>query len=286
MLSDFYASLDPIAFVIGPVVVRWYGLAYLAAFIIGAVIMGKVAKRWKIAIDSDDILTIIICVAFGVIIGARIGYVVFYGAGYYLQHPLEIFLLNQGGMSFHGGLIGAIVGGIAAARFTSIPILTIVDLGAIATPVGLFFGRCANFVNGELWGDITTLPWGVVFSDTGGGLLPRHPSQLYEAVLEGLVILIVLMVLARKVPARPRGTFMGVFLILYGIFRIMVEFVRVPDEQLGYLFADFVTMGQILSLPLIIVGIALLVYAHKKQLPQKGRVLAAAVDAGSLKGRS
>ena len=142
-------------------------------------------------------------------------------------------------------------------------------MGVIAAPIGLFLGRCANFVNGELWGAYTDLPWGVVFGGSAG-MLPRHPSQLYEALLEGVVLFIILFALSRKLPPRPRGTFLGVFLTLYGCFRFLVEFVRQPDAQIGYLYGDWLTMGQVLSVPLIIAGIIVFVYACKKQLPQQG----------------
>lgn len=205
----------------------------------------------------------------GIVLGARLGYVLFYGDGYYLAHPLEILAFNQGGMSFHGGLVGILIGGAVAAKLTGIPFLTLADLGAIAAPIGLFFGRCANFVNGELWGAPTDAPWGVVFGGAAG-MMPRHPSQLYEALLEGLVIFIVLYLLSRKMPPRPRGTFLGAFLVMYGIFRFLIEFVREPDVQLGYLWGGWLTMGQVLSIPVIIAGIVLLVYAAKKKLPQQG----------------
>ena len=207
--------------------------------------------------------------AFGVIIGARLFYVVFYGAGYYLEHPLEIFALNQGGMSFHGGLVGAVVGGSIVCRMYHISIPTVCDLGVIGAPWGLFFGRCANFVNGELWGKETSLPWGVMFP-TGGNVY-RHPSQLYEAVLEGLVMFCVLYALSRRRPARPQGTFMGTFLVLYGVFRFLIEFVRVPDAQLGYLFGP-ITMGQCLSLPLVVLGVAVLVFSRRLARPQVGHL--------------
>ncbi len=268
-LNDLYHSLSPIAFQIGPLAIRWYGLAYLAGFICAGAVMVKVAKRWEIDLTLDDVMSIVIGIAFGVIVGARLFYVVFYGAGYYLEHPLEIVALNQGGMSFHGGLVGAVVGGSLVCRKYRISIPTVCDLGVIGAPLGLFFGRCANFVNGELWGKETDLPWGVLF-ETGGGVY-RHPSQLYEAFLEGLVIFVVLFLLSRRRPPRPQGSFMGLFLVLYGVFRFLIEFVRVPDEQLGYLFGP-ITMGQCLSLPLVVLGIAILVAAHRLNRPQVGRL--------------
>lgn len=269
MLNDIYQGLDPIAFSLGPLVVRWYGLAYVLGFVCAAAIIYFVAKRWKLGMSEDNLLTLMVCAIVGVVLGARIGYVLFYGDGYYLSHPLEILAFNQGGMSFHGGLVGLLIGGAVAARMTRIPFLTLADLGSIAAPVGLFFGRCANFVNGELWGAPTDGPLGVVFGGAAG-MMPRHPSQLYEAVLEGLVIFCVLFALSRKRPPRPQGTFLGAFLVLYGIFRFLIEFVREPDVQLGYLWGGWLTMGQVLSAPLIVAGIALLIWAARTRHPQVG----------------
>lgn len=269
MLNDIYQGLDPIAFSLGPLVVRWYGLAYVLGFVCAAAIIYFVAKRWKLGMGEDNLLTLMVCAIVGVVLGARIGYVLFYGDGYYLSHPLEILAFNQGGMSFHGGLVGLLIGGAVAARMTRIPFLTLADLGSIAAPIGLFFGRCANFVNGELWGAPTDGPLGVVFGGAAG-MMPRHPSQLYEAVLEGIVIFCVLFALSRKRPPRPQGTFLGAFLVLYGIFRFLIEFVREPDVQLGYLWGGWLTMGQVLSAPLIVAGIALLIYAARTRHPQAG----------------
>lgn len=269
MLNDIYQGLDPIAFSLGPLVVRWYGLAYVLGFVCAAAIIYFVAKRWKLGMSEDNLLTLMVCAIVGVVLGARIGYVLFYGDGYYLSHPLEILAFNQGGMSFHGGLVGLLIGGAVAARMTRIPFLTLADLGSISAPIGLFFGRCANFVNGELWGAPTDGPLGVVFGGAAG-MMPRHPSQLYEAVLEGLVIFCVLFALSRKRPPRPQGTFLGAFLVLYGIFRFLIEFVREPDVQLGYLWGGWLTMGQVLSAPLIVAGIALLIYAARTRHPQAG----------------
>ena len=269
MLNDIYQGLDPIAFSLGPLVVRWYGLAYVLGFVCAAAIIYFVAKRWKLGMSEDNLLTLMVCAIVGVVLGARIGYVLFYGDGYYLSHPLEILAFNQGGMSFHGGLVGLLIGGAVAALMTRIPFLTLADLGSIAAPIGLFFGRCANFVNGELWGAPTDGPLGVVFGGAAG-MMPRHPSQLYEAGLEGLVLFCVLFALSRKRPPRPQGTFLGAFLVLYGIFRFLIEFVREPDVQLGYLWGGWLTMGQVLSAPLIVAGIALLIYAARTRHPQAG----------------
>ena len=269
MLNTIYQAIDPIAFSIGPFDVRWYGIAYIAGFACAGFILWNVARRWKVRIDEDAMLTIVLCVVLGVIFGGRLGYVLFYGDGYFLEHPEKILAFNQGGMSFHGGLIGVLIAGMIACRMTHIPFLTLADLACIAVPIGLFFGRCANFINGELWGAPTDLPWGVVFGGSAGDV-PRHPSQLYEALLEGVVMFVVLYALSYKKPTLPRGTFFGLFFMLYGIFRFMVEFIREPDVQLGYLWGGWLTMGQLLSVPLIVAGIGILIYALKMKLPQKG----------------
>ncbi len=268
-LNDLYQHLNPIAIQIGPLAIRWYGIAYLAGFICGYLVIRSLNRRWKLDITDDDLLSIVIGVAFGVILGARLFYVVFYGAGYYLAHPASILAFSEGGMSFHGGLVGAIVGGCLVCRHLHISVFSVADMAVCGAPLGLFFGRCANFINGELWGKPTDLPWGVIF-ETGGNVY-RHPSQLYEAILEGLVIFFILFAMSRKLPPRPQGTFMGTFLMLYGIFRFLIEFVRLPDAQLGYLFGTgWLTMGQCLSAPIFVVGVCLLVYAHRTQRPQRG----------------
>lgn len=269
MLNDIYQMLDPVALQVGPLQIRWYGLAYVAGFICAFLVLADLSKRWRVRVGEDAFFVIVFCVVIGVIFGGRLGYVLVYGDGYYLQHPAEILAFNKGGMSFHGGLVGVLVGGMVAAKITHIPFLTLADMGAVGGAIGLFFGRCANFVNGELWGAPTDLPWGVVFGGAAGSV-PRHPSQLYEAVLEGIVIFCVLFALSRKTPPRPRGTFIGLFLTMYGIFRFLVEFIREPDVQLGYLWGGWLTMGQLLSVPLIVAGAAVLIYAVKMKLPQQG----------------
>ena len=269
-LNDIYQAIDPVALSLGPLQIRWYGLAYVAGFICAFLVIAKLSQRWKIRINDDAFFTVVFCVIFGVILGGRLGYVLVYGDGYYLQHPEKILAFNEGGMSFHGGLVGVIIGGVIAAKITKIPFLTLADMGVVGVPIGLFFGRCANFINGELWGAPTDLPWGVVFGGAAG-MMPRHPSQLYEALLEGVVLFIVLFALSRKTPARPRGTFFGTFLLLYGLFRFMIEFIRQPDAQIGYLLGtDWFTMGQALSIPLMVAGVVFLVYAWKTKKPQMG----------------
>lgn len=266
-LNEIYHAINPVAFQIGSFQVYWYGIAYLLGFLFGGLVVWKTMERWHLGIDSQEFMDIMIGIAFGVIIGGHLGYVLFYGNGYYLEDPMRIFSLRQGGMSFHGGLVGAIIGGAIACKIHHICWRSVLDLGCIGAPLGLFFGRCANFINGELWGKPTDLPWGVLF-ETGGNVY-RHPSQLYEALLEGVILFVVLFALSRRKPPYPQGIFFGLFALLYGIFRFAVEFVRVPDAQLGYL-VGFLTMGQLLSIPLIVFGIVELILAHKRQWPQQG----------------
>jgi phosphatidylglycerol:prolipoprotein diacylglycerol transferase len=273
MLDALYHSLDPVAFSIGPFAVRWYGLGYMFGFLLAAVLALRISKRWEIRLSLDGLLTVVIACILGTVLGGRLGYVLFYGDGYYFAHPDEIFAFSKGGMSFHGGLVGFAAGLIIAARIIRIPLLTMGDIAAICAPIGLGLVRVTNFINGELWGATTTLPWGVVFDKTGGGVLPRHPTQLYEALLEGLVLLLLLYLLARRRPPLPRGSYFGIFLSGYAIFRIAIEFVRQPDPQIGYLFgSDWITMGMMLSLPMIAVGVGLLVYARLAHHPQQGQL--------------
>lgn len=268
MLNDLYQSLDPVAFSVGPIEARWYGLAYVAGFLCAIAVMYYTGKRWKVRLDFDALCVVLLCAMIGVIVGGRVGYVLFYNWGWYAANPIEILNFSHGGMSFHGGFIGALIAGIVAARLVKIPYLTLIDLAIIGVPIGLFFGRCANFVNGELWGAPTDLPWGVVFGGVVAGDIPRHPSQLYEALLEGVLLFLILFCMSRKRPPFPQGTYFGTFMVGYGICRFLIEFVREPDIQLGYLWGDWFTMGQLLSIPLIVVGIGLLFYAHVMNKPQ------------------
>jgi len=268
MLNSLYQSLDPVAFTAGPFTVRWYGLSYVFGILLAAIICVRTARRWKTGITLDTVLTFTIVCAVGIIVGARLGYVLFYGEGYYFMHPEKILATSEGGMSFHGGLIGMTIALLITIRVMKLPLLTVVDLAAISAPIALLLVRCANFVNGELWGAVTDAPWGVVFGG-GAGLEPRHPTQLYEAALEGLLLSVVLNVLARKRPPLPQGSYLGIFLVGYGVARIAVEFVRLPDQQIGYLFGtDWVTMGMVLTAPMLLVGAGFIAYAIKRRLPQ------------------
>ena len=269
MLNEIYHAIDPVAFSIGPFSVRWYGLTYLFGFLLAGIIIYRTAKRWKINLSVDQLSNMVLAVVIGILIGGRLGYCLFYGDGYYISHPVEILFLNQGGMSFHGGLVGGLIAGILICKNQKMPILTFSDMAFIGCPLGLFFGRCANFINGELWGAPTNLSIGVVFGGSAGNI-PRHPTQLYEGVLEGLVIFLVLFALSRKKKPLHQGAYTGLFLIMYGTFRILIEFVRQPDAQLGYLFGGWLTMGMVLSIPLIVGGVCLLVYAKCAKREQQG----------------
>lgn len=250
MAAFAFPNLNPVAFTLGPVAVRWYGLAYVAGFLLAGLVLSRLNRRWNVGLTKDQQLDVVLAAVIGLIVGARLGYVLFYGGADYIKNPLLIFATWNGGMSFHGGLAGILIAGWVMARRLKVPFLRLTDMGAVGAPIGLFLGRVSNFVNGELWGRVTTAPWGVVFPS--GGPLPRHPSQLYEALLEGLVLFVVLLILSRK--KRGDGFILGVMITLYGIFRIAVEFVREPDIQLGFIAGPF-TMGQLLSLPMVAVGV-------------------------------
>jgi phosphatidylglycerol:prolipoprotein diacylglycerol transferase len=259
-----YPAIDPTIFQIGPFAVRWYGIAYVAGFVAAGLIARALSKRWKVGLTDDDMLDIVLSGVIGLVLGARVGYVLFYGAGRYWDDPLSIIAVWDAGMSFHGGLIGIVLAGLWIAKRKGVAFLRLADMAAVGAPLGLLFGRLANFINGELWGRTTDAPWAMVFPNAGP--TPRHPSQLYEAALEGLVIFVVLFVLSRK--RRAEGLLLGVMLTLYGVFRIFVEFFREPDLQLGLVAGPF-TMGQLLTLPVLGVGVWLWVRASGAPADQK-----------------
>ncbi len=253
-----FPDIDPVLVRVGPLSVHWYGVAYIVAFVSAGLIARHLIRRWELPLTDDDLIEIVLAAVIGVIVGARVGYVLVYGGVEYWRHPLEVLRIWDGGMSCHGGLAGILVAAWVESRRKPVSFLGLCDMGAVGTPVGILAGRLANFVNGELWGRPTELPWGVVFP--GAGPAPRHPSQLYEASLEGLVLLTIMLLLSRR--KRPEGEVLGWFLTLYGVFRIVVEFVREPDVQLGFIAGPF-TMGQLLSVPLVVVGAWLLWRARR-----------------------
>ena len=260
-----HPNFDPVAVSVFGFDIHWYGLMYVAGFLsvyfLWVYRINRYPEFAESKWNSDLISDLIFYGAVGAVLGGRLGYVLFYKPEYYLNHLVEVLYLQQGGMSFHGGLLGVIVGLVLFSRKIKLSLLIVGDFVAPVAPIGLFFGRMGNFINQELWGKVTDSPFGMVF--TNGGPLPRHPSMLYEAILEGLVLMAVLWLVARK--PRPVGLLSGLFLIGYALARIPVEFVRVPDAHLSYLLFDWVTMGQLLSLPMILLGGYLVLRAVRTQ---------------------
>jgi len=252
-------ALKP-GFSIGPLNVHWYGLMYLIGVFFVYFIGNKYAKEKNIKIPGGDLFDYIFILFIGMLIGARIGYVFIYWGLEYLQNPIKIIAIWEGGMSFHGALIGLIITSWIYTKKYKLSFMEMSDCIVLGAPIALFFGRIGNFINGELWGRPTDGTWGVIFPS--GGAIARHPSQLYEAVLEGLVLFAIIYFLSRK--KVPKGTLLGTFFIGYGIFRSLIELVRVPDVQVGYLW-DFVTMGQMLSIPMILIGIGIIIYVFKNK---------------------
>ena len=248
-----YPYIDPIIFQIGPLAIRWYSLAYIGGLVFAWRYMLHLSKYFQDVASHDDIDDFLIWGTLGVVIGGRFGYIFFYNFDYFLINPIEMLQVWKGGMSFHGGILGVVISGLIFARQRGISILRFADIIACATPVGLFLGRLANFVNGELFGRISDVPWAMVFPQ--GGPNPRHPSQIYEAILEGFVLFIVLFILSKKESIRNRpGILMGVFFLGYALARFFVELFRQPDAHIGLLAAGL-TMGQWLSVPMIIGGL-------------------------------
>lgn len=254
-----YPNIDPEIVKIGPVSIRWYGLMYVIGFISSYLIVKREIKRRGLIVEKDFLENLYFYLILGLLIGARFGYVIIYNLPYYIKHPLEIFAIWHGGMSFHGGLIGVAVSAWLFTRAKRFDFLTLTDMLVLTAPLGLVFGRIGNFINGELYGRVTDVPWAMIFPD--GGPLPRHPSQLYQAALEGIALFIILWILKDKFN-RP-GIISSLFLILYGAFRFFVEFFREPDPQIGYILGVF-TMGQILSSIMIVSGSILLIYRIRK----------------------
>lgn len=256
-----YHQIDPIIFAIGPLKIRWYGLMYVIGFLAGWWLARKRAQKSWSPIKPEQVDDLIFYAMLGVILGGRLGYSVVYGWDQLTSDPLYIFKVTEGGMSFHGGLVGVILAMWLYGRKIGFRMWEMTDFVAPLVPLGLGFGRLGNFINGELWGKPTDVPW--AFNINGVGL---HPSQLYEALLEGLVLFVILWIFSAK--QRPYMAVSGMFLLWYGIFRFIVEFYRVPDAHLDYLALGWVTMGQILSVPMILLGAGMLIVTYKSNKAQ------------------
>lgn len=263
MVGLAYPDISPIIFSIGPVAIRWYSMAYLFGILSAWFLVSKNIKKYDLPITKTNLEDLAFYATLGIILGGRIGYVLFYGTDMFLKNPLEIFAIWHGGMSFHGGILGVIIAVYLCSRKIKYPFLGLTDLVALYAPIGIFLGRLANFANDELWGRVTDVAWAVRFPS--GGYLPRHPSQLYEAFTEGFLMFIALGLLWKISFVRQhRGFISGAFLSLYTLFRIMMEQFREPDAHLGFIYAN-ITMGQILSFPLMGLGAYLIVRTFHKQ---------------------
>jgi phosphatidylglycerol---prolipoprotein diacylglyceryl transferase len=261
-----FPIIDPVLVKLGPFAVRWYALAYVVGLIGGWLYARRLAASeslWggRVRPTAEHLDDLLVYAALGVVVGGRTGYVLFYNLPFFLANPGEILAVWNGGMSFHGGLVGCAVALVVLARQRGLPILSLADIAAAVAPIGLFLGRIANFVNSELWGRAADVPWAMVFPN--GGPAARHPSQLYEAALEGVVLFVVLALAIRGGALRRAGLVSGLFGIGYGLARIACEFFREPDAQLGYLFGG-ATMGMLLSLPLILAGLVLVVLSRRR----------------------
>lgn len=255
-----YPQIDPVAFSLGSLKVHWYGLAYLAGFAIAWFLAKRRSRRADLAVREHQVDDLIFYGAIGVVLGARIGYVLFYGMAEFLAEPLMVIRLWEGGLSFHGGLVGVIIGMVVYCRKIQQNFLDVMDFVAPFCPVGLLLGRIANFINAELYGRAADVPWAMVFpSDVEH--LPRHPSQLYEAGLEGLLLFVILFVWYSAKP-RPRGAVCSLFVLLYGCFRFFVEFFRQPDAHINFDWFGWMSRGQELCLPMIIIGGGVFIWSH------------------------
>ena len=256
-----YPQIDPVALAIGPLKIHWYGLMYLIGFAFTWLVGKRRAERDDSPITPEAVEDMVYYAALGVILGGRIGYVLFYNFSQFLNDPFMLIKIWQGGMSFHGGMLGVFISMWIFAKKHNCTMFALTDFIAPMSPIGLLAGRIGNFINSELWGRTTDVPWGMVFPN--GGELPRHPSQLYEAFFEGIVLYVILWFYTRK--TRPQMSVTGLAILCYGVFRFGVEFFRMPDAHLGYLALEWVTMGQILSLPMIVLGGLLVFLAHAKK---------------------
>ncbi len=261
-----FPAFDPVLVSVGPFAIRWYALAYVFGILLGWWYARTIIRNEQLwggkppltVIDFDDF---VLWITAGIILGGRLGYVLFYNPAHFAANPAEIIQVWKGGMSFHGGFAGCVIAVVLFARKRNIPMLTLGDITCAVGPIGLFLGRIANFINAELWGRTTDVPWAMVFP--GAGPLPRHPSQIYEAVLEGLVLLVVLAIMVRRGALLRPGLIIGAFAVGYSLARIACEFFREPDPQLGFLWGGL-TMGMLLSLPLLAAGIAFIIHARSR----------------------
>ncbi|MEA5446380.1 prolipoprotein diacylglyceryl transferase [Gammaproteobacteria bacterium AB-CW1] len=253
-----YPDINPVAIELGPMAIHWYGLMYVIGVLAAWWLLGRRLRRPDVGWDSNDLADLTFYVVLGVIVGGRVGYILFYNLGAYIDDPLLVLQIWQGGMSFHGGLLGVLFAGWLFARRQKRHFWDVVDFVAPVVPIGLGLGRIGNFINSELWGRPTDGPFGMIVNGVA-----RHPSQLYQAALEGLVLFVVLFWVSAR--PRPRMLISGLFALLYGAFRFLVEFVRMPDEHIGYIAWDWLTMGQLLSLPLILVGVVLITLSQRNR---------------------
>jgi phosphatidylglycerol---prolipoprotein diacylglyceryl transferase len=270
LLTIAFPAFDPVAFAIGPFVVRWYALAYIGGIVLGWIYARSLIRREKLwggpsPISFAQMDDFVLWVTIGIILGGRTGYVLFYNPAFFMHHPAEILELWKGGMSFHGGFLGCVAAVVLFAWKNDIPILSLGDITTAVGPIGLFLGRIANFINSELWGRPADpgLPWAMIFPN--GGPIPRHPSQLYEAGLEGIVLFAILAVMIRMGALKRPGLILGSFITIYGIARIIGEFFREPDPQLGFLWGGL-TMGMLLSVPMIIAGVIVIAAARRRKV--------------------
>ncbi|MCC8980773.1 prolipoprotein diacylglyceryl transferase [Bradyrhizobium acaciae] len=268
LLIDF-PVFNPVALALGPIVIRWYALAYIVGIVLGWIYARSLIKKdrlWggEVPITLPQLDDFILWVTIGIIVGGRTGYVLFYNLPFFIAHPSEILELWKGGMSFHGGFLGCVAAVMLFARRNNIPILSLGDITTAVAPIGLLLGRLANFINSELWGRHAdaSLPWAMIFPN--GGPLPRHPSQLYEAGLEGIVLFTALAIMIRMGALKRPGLILGSFITIYGIARIIGEHFREPDPQLGFLWGGL-TMGMLLSVPMIIVGAIIITAAVRRR---------------------
>lgn len=262
-----HPNINPVALKIGPLSIQWYGIMYLLGFLASWYLGLRRSKRVKGLWEPENISDLIFYSMLGVLLGGRLGYVLFYNLPSYIKHPLDVFKVWDGGMSFHGAVIGVVIAFILFSRKTGKNLFQVGDLILPSVPIGIGLGRIGNFINSELWGKPSTLPWAMIFPNDPSKL-PRHPSELYEFLLEGVLLFIILWIYSAK--ERPRMAVSGIFLALYGIFRFMVEFVRLPDAQLGYLAFNWLTMGQLLSVPMILCGVFFVYWGYTRHPLKNG----------------